>query len=168
MTIKPVLQIEDDENDVFFMKHAFRKAGVLNSLLAVGDGQEALDYLAGAGKFANREQFPMPGFVLLDLNLPRKSGLEILRWIREQPAFRTLPVVIFSSSNRDTDIHHAYSAGANAFLVKPPDPDGLLDLVRVIRDFWLRHNQLPPDCTQFMQAEWASAPQLPASPVVAA
>jgi CheY-like chemotaxis protein len=168
MTTKPVLQIEDDENDVFFMKHAFRKAGVLNPLLAVCDGQEAVDYLAGAGKFANRHQFPMPGVVLLDLNLPRKSGLEILKWIREQPAFHTLPVVVLSSSNRDADIHRAYSTGANAYLVKPPDPDGLLDLVRLIHDFWLRHNQLPPDCTQFTEEEWVSPPQSSVSATVTA
>src|ERR1041384_1873905 len=153
MTTKPVLQIEDDENDVFFMKHAFAKAGILNPLLAVCDGQEAIDYLSGAGKFANRQQFPMPAVVLLDLNLPRKSGLEILKWIRQQPAFHTLLVVVLSSSNRDADIHRAYSAGANAYLAKPSNPDGLLELVRLIDNFWLRHNQLPPDCAQFTEAE---------------
>jgi CheY-like chemotaxis protein len=109
----------------------------------VKDGNAAKDYLAGNGPFANRRSHPLPGLVLLDLNLPYWSGFEVLEWIRQQPQLRRLPVVIFTSSSRPDDIARAYDAGANAYLVKPNALGELLALALALRDFWLIHNRLP-------------------------
>ena len=110
--MKTILQVEDDPNDIFFLQRAMKKAGVLNPIQVARDGQQAIDYLQGVGKFADREKFPFPCLVLLDLKLPFVMGLEVLRWIRKQPG-RALPVVILTASAEDADIATAYSLGAN-------------------------------------------------------
>jgi len=134
----PVLYAEDEENDVFLMQRAFRKAGVHNLLQTANDGAAAIRYLQGTGEFADRGKFPLPCLVLLDLNLPRRSGLEVLKWIREQPSVASLPVVILTSSSQHRDIASAYELGANAYLVKPPSSEKLLKLVETLRDTCLR------------------------------
>jgi CheY-like chemotaxis protein len=134
----PVLYVEDEDNDVFLMHRAFQKAGVANPLHVARDGSEAMRYLSGQGDFADRERFPLPCLLLLDLNLPRRSGLEVLKWTRDQPALRAIPIVILTSSSQDRDIASAYSLGANGYLVKPPSPDKLLELVTALRDSCLR------------------------------
>src|ERR1051326_5182942 len=98
-----VLYVEDEENDVLFMRRSFRKAGLEESLKVVVDGQAAIDYLLGRDVFANRLKFPIPSVVLLDLNLPTVSGFQVLKWVRQQPQYRDLPIVIFSSSARAED-----------------------------------------------------------------
>jgi CheY-like chemotaxis protein len=130
----PVLYAEDEENDVFLMQRAFRKAGIKNPLQTASDGAEAIRYLQGAGDYADRRRFPLPCLVLLDLNLPRRSGLEVLKWIREQPSFAHLPVVILTSSNQHRDIASAYQLKANGYLVKPPSSEKLIELVATLRD----------------------------------
>jgi CheY-like chemotaxis protein len=140
---KPVLYAEDDEDDVFLMQRAFSKAGIPNPLRTVQDGNEAVDYLAGNGSFGDREQHPMPCLMLLDINLPGKSGLEVLKWLRAKPATGIIPVVVLSSSNQESDIHRAYILGANGYLVKPGQPDKLLAMVRGINDYWLAQNRTP-------------------------
>jgi CheY-like chemotaxis protein len=160
MSAKTVLYVEDDDNDALFMRKAFEKAGITNPLRIVHDGQEAIDFLAGNREFVDRQQYPLPCLVLLDLNLPKKSGLEVLRWIREQPGFFTLIVVIMSASNQEMDIHRAYSLGANAYLVKPPSAVELLDMAQTIYKFWLGHNQTPPACLQFKGNNLISAQHL--------
>jgi two-component system response regulator len=153
--MKTILQVEDDPNDVFLLQHAMKKAQMTNPMQVASDGQEAIDYLSGAGKFADREQFPLPGLVLLDLKLPYVMGLEVLRWIREQP--NTAPVVIIlTASAEDEDIASAYRLGANAFLTKPSEATKLQDIVRAIKDFWLTHNTLPQQsCEQRAPAHWS-------------
>jgi CheY-like chemotaxis protein len=136
-----ILYAEDDENDVFLMQHAFRRAGIENPLQIVTDGQSAIDYLDGRKEFENRNQFPFPKLVLLDLKLPVQSGLEVLKWIRTSPTCCTLPVIMITSSNQDSDIHRAYILGVNSYLVKPGKPDELLAMVNAVRDFWLNLNQ---------------------------
>lgn len=145
MMTKPILYVEDEENDQLLLRLAFQKAGVFTQLNCVGDGQSAIDYLAGNDRFADRDEYPIPGLVLLDLNLPRKSGIEILRWVRQQPEFQTVIVIVFSSSNREIDIRRAYAAGANAYVVKPSSLEKLVAVVRSIRDFWLNQNCPPSD-----------------------
>jgi CheY-like chemotaxis protein len=142
ITLKPVLYIEDDENDVFFLQRAFQQAEVPNPLVIVRDGQAAIDYCAGAGRYANREEHPLPCLVLLDLNMPRKSGMEVLVRIRNEPTTCILPVIILTSSLQDTDIHRAYGNGASAYLGKPSKPEGLVAMVKSIRDFWLNQNRM--------------------------
>ena len=136
-----ILYAEDDENDVFLMQHAFRKAGIENRLEIVGDGQAAIDYLEGVNEFADRHRFPFPKLLLLDLKLPLLSGLDVLKWIRASPKCCTLPVIMLTSSNQDSDIHRAYILGVNSYLVKPGKPEELLAMVNTIRDFWLNINR---------------------------
>ena len=142
--MKPILQVEDDPNDVFFLQHAMTKAGVANPIHVASDGKQAIDYLNGAGKFADRDQYPLPCLVLLDLKLPHVMGLDVLRWIRQQPG-RPLIVLLLTASGEDADIASAYRLGANGFLVKPSQASKLADMAKAIKDFWLTHNTLPKD-----------------------
>ena len=142
--MKTILQVEDDPNDVFFLQHAMKKAEVANPVQVASDGQQAIDYLKGAGKFADREKFPVPCLVLLDLKLPYVMGLEVLRWIREQTG-TAFPVVMLSASAEAADIATAYRLGANAFLTKPSEENKFVDMAKAIKDFWLTHNTLPPE-----------------------
>jgi CheY-like chemotaxis protein len=139
--IGTILLVEDNEHDVFFMKRGMKTAEISNPLQVTQDGQEALDYLAGAGQYADRTRFPIPCLVLLDLKLPIKGGLEVLSWIRDQPAFRTLAVIVLTTSREPSDIETAYRLGANSYLVKPNDVTQLIDMVRAIKQYWLTFNQ---------------------------
>src|SRR5579859_3905894 len=142
--MKTILQVDDDANDIFLLQHAMKKAGVTNPIQVATDGQEAIDYLRGAGKFTDREKFPFPGLLLMDLKLPYVMGLDVLRWIRTQP--RTpLMVIMLTASAEDADIAEAYRLGANAFLTKPSEANKFEDMVRAIKAFWLTHNTLPPE-----------------------
>jgi CheY-like chemotaxis protein len=138
-----ILYVEDEETDMMLLQHVFTRVGITNLLKTVKDGKEAKDYLAGNAPFADRQVHPLPGLLLLDLNLPFWSGLEVLSWIREQPQLRWLPVVIFTSSRRPDDIVKSYEAGANGYLVKPNSLADLTTMVQSLRDFWLLQNQLP-------------------------
>ncbi|HZM05993.1 MAG TPA: response regulator [Candidatus Saccharimonadales bacterium] len=140
--MKPVLQVEDDPNDVFLLKHAWKKAGVENSIQVASDGQQAIDYLQGAGKFADRDKFPLPCLVLLDLKLPYVMGLDVLKWIRQQSG-TALPVVMLTASGEEVDVVAAYRLGANSFLTKPSEANKLEDMVKAIKHYWLTHNTLP-------------------------
>ena len=140
--MKTILQVEDDPNDVFLFQHAMKKSGLPNPIQVASDGQEAIDFLQGAGKFANREQFPFPDLVLLDLKLPYVMGLDVLKWIREQ-TWGSLPVVVLTASAEEADISAAYRLGANAFLTKPSAAGKLEDMAKAINHFWLMHNTLP-------------------------
>jgi CheY-like chemotaxis protein len=154
---RTILLVEDEENDVFFMQQAMKKAGVLNPIRVASDGQQAIDYFKGTGKFANREEFPLPCLVLLDLKLPRMMGLDVLKWIRQQPEVAAI-VVILTSSKEEADIATAYRLGANGYLVKPPDVSQLTDMAKSIKDFWLTQNTPPPEVDKGAAAElWASA-----------
>ncbi len=142
----PILLAEDDENDVFLLKHAFRGAGITHPVQVTYDGQEAVDYLAGAGAFADRLRHPLPGLILLDLKMPLKSGLEVLQWLRGQPSLQGLPVIMLSSSSQPRDVKRAYQLGANAFVLKPASNDKRIELARSIKAFWLQFNELPFGC----------------------
>jgi CheY-like chemotaxis protein len=142
--MQTILQVEDDPNDVFLLRHAMKKAGVANPIQVANDGREAIDYLQGAGKFADREQFPLPCLVLLDLKLPYVMGLDVLKWIRQESRM-ALVVVLLTASGEDPDISAAYRLGANGFLIKPSEASKFQDMVRAIRDFWLIHNTLPQE-----------------------
>ena len=140
--MKTILQVEDDPNDVFLLQHAMKKMGVLNPVQVATNGQEAIDYLYGADKFADRTKFPLPCLILLDLKLPYVMGLDVLRWIRQQPAL-ALPVVILTASAEEADLTAAYRLGANGFLTKPCEAGKLEAVVKALKDFWLTHNLLP-------------------------
>lgn len=135
-----ILLVEDNEDDVFLTEMALKSAGVINQMRVVRHGQEAVDYLSGAGQFANREQFPFPGLVLLDLKLPYRSGLEVLAWLREQASLPATTVVVLTSSNEPKDLNLAYELGAKTYLVKPPTPQMIYDIVNSLKLDWLRCN----------------------------
>lgn len=139
-----ILLVEDSPDDVFFLQRAFKRAEIKNPVQVVKDGQQALDYLSGAGVFADRVNFPFPHLVLLDLKLPYVLGLDVLKWIRSQPKLQTLPVIILTSSSERSDLDHAYRLGANSFMVKPADAEHLLGLAKCFAEYWLKYNLLPP------------------------
>jgi two-component system response regulator len=146
MTTKTILLIEDDDNDAFFVQRAMKKTGMVNPIQVACDGQEAINYLQGVGKFAQREHFPLPGLILLDLKLPFVMGLDVLKWIRQQ--FDLSPIVIIlSSSAEEKDVAMAYRLGANGYLVKQAEVGRLEIMVKAINDFWLMQNTPPPDAT---------------------
>jgi CheY-like chemotaxis protein len=132
--------VEDNEDDVFLMRRALQGARVVNPLYVVEDGQEALDYLSGAGKFADRDQFPLPAVVFLDLKLPLISGHDVLAWIRQQRELETVVVIVLTSSNEASDLSRCYALGANSYLVKPPTPEQLDDLAKAFKWYWLEYN----------------------------
>lgn len=138
-----ILQVEDDENDVYFLHHAFKKAGITNPVRVVSDGEQAIEYLKGAEPFADRAEYPLPSLMLLDLKLPRMSGLEVLKWLRGQPAFRTMVVIVFSSSCNPEDVERSYGLGANGFVVKPLDLEQRLEFAKVLKTWWLDFNRFP-------------------------
>jgi CheY-like chemotaxis protein len=135
----PVLLVEDDENDVFFMTEAFKKAGLAQRLQIAMDGRRAIEYLKGTGPYGDRTRFPLPCLVLLDLKLPFVMGLDVLRTIRQELHLLTV-VVVLSASREPIDVAEAYRLGANAYLVKPSDMGRLQEMVKAIELFWLNHN----------------------------
>jgi CheY-like chemotaxis protein len=141
--LRTILLVEDNEDDVFLMRQAVRKASIPNPLQIAEDGQQALDYLQGAGKYIDRTLYPLPFLILLDLRLPFVPGLEVLEWIRQRPELETMLVVVLTASREDHDIETAYRLGANSYLVKPPTPEKLTELVKTLGDYWLRHNEPP-------------------------
>jgi CheY-like chemotaxis protein len=132
-----ILVAEDDPTDAYFFQRAFKRAGIPVTLHFVRDGQEVLDYLRGDGPFADRAAHPLPQLVLLDLKMPRLDGFEVLEWVRKQPQFNGLQIVIFSSSGEPSDINRAYGLGANWYLVKPHSMEELTALVGRFKKFWL-------------------------------
>ena len=138
-----ILVAEDDTDDAFFLQRAFQKAGVPTSLQFVKDGQEAIDYLDGEGDFTDRAAYPTPDLLLLDLKMPRINGFQVLEWVRQQPALKRLPVIIFSSSDEGKDINHAYDLGANSYLLKPHSSEDLITVAQKLKMYWVEANQTP-------------------------
>jgi two-component system, chemotaxis family, response regulator Rcp1 len=135
-----VLLVEDNEADVRLTREALREAGQEVRLSAVGDGEQALAFLRRQAGFSDA---PRPDLVLLDLNLPRKDGLEVLDELRADPELAQIPVIMLTSSSARSDVEAAYAHGANAFVVKPHELDAFMDLIGAIRSFWLGVAQLP-------------------------
>jgi CheY-like chemotaxis protein len=132
-----VLLVEDDLNDIFLVKRAFKMAQIRNPLQVVTDGLEAMQYLQGEGKYADREHYPLPRLIVMDIKMPRKSGFEVLEWVKtQQGRLRRIPIVIVSSSDNPTDINRAYELGANAYMVKPVDFRAVEHLFQSITHYW--------------------------------
>lgn len=132
-----VLYAENDENDALLMHVCWKRAGLEAELRVVDDGPKAMNYLAGEGAYADREAHPFPKLVLLDLSMPGCTGLEVLAWVREQPRFAELPVIILSLSNQTRDKADALRLGANDYVVKPTGLSGFVDTLRSWRESWL-------------------------------
>jgi CheY-like chemotaxis protein len=144
MNTSTILLAEDEPTSVFLFQHVVKKLGILNPLRIARDGREALDYLEGAGEFADRGKFPLPGLVILDLKMPRLSGFEVLERLRRRVDTREIVVLILTSSASDADIAQAYALGVNGYLVKPLHLERLLEMIQSVRDFWLTHNRPSP------------------------
>ncbi|HEX2973709.1 MAG TPA: response regulator [Tepidisphaeraceae bacterium] len=144
MATQPILQVEDEEADVFLLQHAFKRAGIQNPVSVVRDGQEAIDYLSGKGEFADRLKHPLPCLMLLDLKLPRIGGLEVLEWVRQQPNLAGLVVVVFSSSAMLSDIERAYALGASSYIQKPSSIENTNQVAQLLKGWWLGFNQFAP------------------------
>jgi two-component system response regulator len=144
MNKNKILLVEDNADDEILTIRAFKKNGILNEIVVAHDGVEALDYLFGTGSHAGRDVSELPQLVLLDLNLPRIGGLEVLRRIREDPRTKLLPVVILTSSKEEDDIVRGYSLGANSYVRKPVDFAQFTDAVKTLGLFWLLLNVEAP------------------------
>jgi CheY-like chemotaxis protein len=132
-----VLLVEDDLNDIFLVKRAFKMARIQNPLQVVTDGQEAINYLRGEGKYADREAFPLPKLIVMDIKMPRRSGFEVLEMVkRDSRPMRLIPIVIVSSSDNPADINRAYELGANAYMVKPVNFRAVERLFESITHYW--------------------------------
>ena len=138
-----ILLVEDDPNDVLLTQRAFRRANIVNPLQVVQDGEAAVLYLDGQGTYADRDRYPLPVLVLLDLKLPRLSGLEVLEWLQQHPELKRLLVVVLTSSRENADVNRAYDLGANSYLVKPVAFDGFLEMVKTLNMYWLILNEKP-------------------------
>lgn len=136
-----ILQVENNPDDVFRVQQSFRKAGVTATVHTVGDGDAAVAYLGCQPPYQTRSDCPLPSLVLLDLDLPRRSGFEVLTWVRSQPGLRRLPVVVFSSSEEPRDVARAYDAGANSYLVKPVSTEAMDGMAATLSAYWLLLNR---------------------------
>jgi CheY-like chemotaxis protein len=139
-----VLVADDDVQDAMLVRMAAERACVGLRLETVRDGEEAIDYLMGRSRYADREAHPFPSLMLLDLKMPRLSGFDVLEFVRGQPGLRQLPVVIFSSSDDPGDIRRAYDSGANSYLCKPHSNDDLSALLKALEEYWCKFNHFPP------------------------
>ena len=138
-----ILLAEDREDDILIIRKAFQVANISNPLFVVRDGGEAISYLLGTGKYSNRAEFPLPDLLLLDLKMPGLDGFEVLRWLKEQPALKSLRVVVLTSSDAVRDVNRAYALGANSFLVKPLDFENTVAMAEVLTNYWLRTDKSP-------------------------
>jgi CheY-like chemotaxis protein len=142
-----ILLVEDDPNDVLLIKRAFQKAGLGHVLKAVSDGDQAIEYLSGGGAYSDREKYPLPFLVLLDLKMPGTDGFEVLKWVRAETQLRRLLVVVLTSSNLQADVDRAYELGANSYLVKPVEFTEMVNLVHRFEVYWTEINRIPTPST---------------------
>lgn len=141
--MKTVLLVEDNQDDVFVMKMACQRTGIPHALKVVTDGAMAVDYLSGNGDYADRTVHPLPDVVFLDIKMPKLDGHEVLKWIRSQPGFKNLPVVMMTVSTQMSDVERAYKLGVTSYLRKVSCPAEFGQGVRIILKYWLELNVSP-------------------------
>jgi len=144
MTAKAILLVEDNASDVALTQRALAKSAIKNPLVVAADGQQALDYLFGAGAHAGRDTNDTPILILLDLKLPRIDGLEVLRRVRAEGRTRRIPVVILTSSGEKSDIAAGYDLGTNSYIRKPVDFHQFAETIKQLGLYWLVINEPPP------------------------
>lgn len=144
MSNRTILLVEDNPSDIDLTKRAFEKGHITNDLVVAEDGQEALDYIFGEGKYANRDSNKAPTLILLDLKLPKISGLEVLKRIRAVEKIKRLPVVILTSSKEEQDVAASYDLGVNSYIRKPVDFNQFAEAIKLLGLYWLVINEPPP------------------------
>ena len=141
---QPIILLADDsEADVLLLQRAFSHMGIDVLLHVVADGAEAIAYLQGEGRYGQREEFPLPDLLLLDLKMPLANGFEVIEWVRAQPRLTPLRIVVLTTSDQSRDIDRAHRLGANSFLVKPVSFDDFKVMVRKLCDYWLEVSKVP-------------------------
>jgi CheY-like chemotaxis protein len=138
-----ILLVDDSKDDAFFVEKALNESGMGQSLNIVESAEEAILYLTGTGRYSERSAFPFPTVILSDLKMPRMSGFELLRWVRQHPECGVIPTILFSSSAIEADVVEAYRLGANAYMVKPTVLEEFIDLLRLTCEYWTRCERPP-------------------------
>jgi CheY-like chemotaxis protein len=136
------LLVDDSEDSLFLLRAAFEMAKCQHPLQEAHNGEEAIAYLKGEGAYADRDKFPLPTIMLLDLSMPKKNGFDVLTWVRAQPGLKRLAIIVLTASIRSIDVARAFDLGATAFLVKPGNLDSLATMMRCLGD-WVQINQFP-------------------------
>ena len=142
-SVPSILLVDDDPNDVLLAVRAFEKIRLGNPLYTVSNGEEAIAFLSGKAPYTDREKYPLPLLILLDVKMPRKGGHAVLEWLKQQPSLRRIPVVMLTSSKDPSDVNRAYDLGVNSYLVKPLSFDGLNEIARTLSLYWLMTNEKP-------------------------
>lgn len=132
-----ILIVDDDPNELVFLERAFRAIGVTDPIHTINGGREAIAYMMGEGKFADRSLYAYPTFITTDLKMPGADGFTVLEHLKNNPEWAVIPTVVLTSSRDLDDIKKAYMLGASSYHVKPSSPDGLRQLLRVLHDYWL-------------------------------
>jgi CheY-like chemotaxis protein len=138
-----ILIVDDDENDIFFVKRAFTEINVHCVFQILKNGQEVVDYLSAHREYADREKYPLPMMILMDLKMPIMDGFQVLAWLRNRPGLKVIPTIVFSSSDVPADITRAYELGANSFMTKSVTYDGLLLKLQTLSQYWLEYCKHP-------------------------
>lgn len=140
-----ILMADDDPDDCMLAREALAESRLANELYFVKDGEELLDYLYHRGKYTEPESSPRPGLILLDLNMPKKDGREVLKEIKADPHLRQIPVLVLTTSQAEEDIHYSYDLGANSFITKPVTFSSLIEVMRTLGKYWFEIVELPPE-----------------------
>jgi len=141
--LRTILLIEDEPSDAELLLRGFDKAKVLNPIVHLSNGDEALRYLAGRGEFYDRIKFPLPALILLDLKLPGITGIQLLQWMHVQDEIKRIPLVVLTADDRQETVNAAYDLGANSYLVKPGKADEIARMVNLLQSYWIALNQPP-------------------------
>lgn len=139
-----ILLVDDNKMDIALTLDAFREARLLNQIHVAHNGQEALEYLNGIGQFEDRDKYPLPNIILLDLKMPGIDGIEVLKRVKTTPTIKRIPIIILTSSKQEGDRALSYDLGANSYLVKPISFNGFIDVVTKITEYWISLNVEPP------------------------
>lgn len=131
-----ILIVEDEEHDVEFLRRAFGRAGIANPVQHVQNGEEAVAYLKGQGRFSDRKSYPFPRVMVTDLKMPQMGGIELLQWIQRNPEYRVVPTIVLTSSTHEADVAAAFASGVSGYMVKPVDFAQLENVARVIANYW--------------------------------
>jgi CheY-like chemotaxis protein len=132
-----IMVVDDREDDLLLIRRAFQRARVLNPIVCLSSGDEAIEYLQGHGTYANRDEYPLPDLILLDLKMPKTDGFEVLQWIRSQRTLSSIRVVVLTSSDQIKDVNRAYELGANSFITKPIMPEQFTEVANALSGYWL-------------------------------